>query len=82
MNIEDYKEINEQTYGKFSFSHDSIKKGSYYKYMEIFLLCENSFSPVFRRHMDMAFHVLYNRCVGRVLMPTYALDLDNIYSVN
>ena len=36
MNIEDYKEINEQTYGKFSFSHDSIKKGSYYKYMEIF----------------------------------------------
>lgn len=36
MDIEDYKEINEQTYGKFSFSHDSIKKGSYYKYMEIF----------------------------------------------
>lgn len=36
MNIDDYKEINEKSYGTFSFIHNySIKKGEYYKYMEI-----------------------------------------------
>lgn len=36
MNIDDYQEINEKMYNKFSFLYDySIKKGDYYKYMEI-----------------------------------------------
>lgn len=36
MNIDDYKEINEKSYDTFSFiCNYSIKKGEYYKYMEI-----------------------------------------------